>query len=469
MMLAFQLLSLFVASATMVVAETTLSVFVFHRHGDRTAKAWPPTSLTTLGQDQIYRSGQYFREKYITDDKPVYEVSRDVVVQSQINVESPVDIVLQNSAQSFLQALYPPVGNDLGTQHLANGTKVKPPMDGYQLIPVNAVSSDSKSNSDPESVAWLQGISACDAAVASSSAYFQSTEYKALLASTKEFYERLQPVVGPYDEELSFKNAYSIYDVINVATINNASIPSANLLDKETLFQLRTLADQHQFSLAYNASEPIRAVAGSALAAQIVEHLDQAIESQSAQKLAIQFGAYATFMSFFGLAKLPEVSADFTGLVDYASSISFELTTEKDLADGYPAVEDINLRLLLSNGSAAYVGQEAYPLFGLGKTSLPYNTFKKEMEKFAIGDGKKWCSACGVTTGSCAAYARNEEVKTASQERSMSLPVAGVIGALVTLVVVLGLQCVILIVGGFKVVSKRMMAHRAAQMSEEKF
>jgi hypothetical protein len=51
--------------------------------------------------------------------------------------------------------------------------------------------------------------------------------------------------------------------------IHNASIPSSSLLTDETVHQLQTLADLHEFSLAYNASEPIRAIAGSTLAAQI--------------------------------------------------------------------------------------------------------------------------------------------------------------------------------------------------------
>lgn len=49
-----------------------------------------------------------------------------------------------------------------------------------------------------------------------------------------------------------------VYDIIHVAEIHNKTIPSSNLLTNNTLRQLQTLADQHEFSLAYNASEPIR-------------------------------------------------------------------------------------------------------------------------------------------------------------------------------------------------------------------
>ncbi len=49
-----------------------------------------------------------------------------------------------------------------------------------------------------------------------------------------------------------------VYDIIHVAEIHNKTIPSPNLLTNDTLHQLQTLASEHEFSLAYNASEPIR-------------------------------------------------------------------------------------------------------------------------------------------------------------------------------------------------------------------
>lgn len=465
-MLALQILAVLSAiPAALAHHEQTLGLFVFHRHGDRTSKAHSPTRLTELGQHQVLAAGDYFRDKYITSDYPVHAVSQDVVVQSQINIEAPEDVVLQTSAMAFSQGVYPPVKDTIGTQELANGTKVFSPLN---LIPVNQVSSAIKieNDIDPENVAWLQGISGCSAASTSSARYFESAEFKAIEESTKHFYQRLVPVInGTFDAEYaSFRNAYSIYDLINVATINNKSIPSAELLDEDMLFQLRTLADKQQSGLAYSAEEPIRAIAGSTLAAQIITHLDSVISSKSAQKIGIQFGAYATFLSFFGLAQLPAASSDFTGIVDYASSMTFEIFTEKDVDAGYPAVEDINVRFLFSNGSAGYVGQEAYPLFGQEQTVIPYTTFKSEMEKFAIGSAQRWCTECGVTSGSCAAYAGNSELKAASSQRKggMSLPIAGVIGALVTLVVIIGAQTAIMLMGGMRVVSKKQMAANAA-------
>jgi len=43
----------------------------------------------------------------------------------------------------------------------------------------------------------------------------------------------------------------TVFDVLNVAEIHNATIPSSDLVTNDTLFQLRTLADNHEFNLAY--------------------------------------------------------------------------------------------------------------------------------------------------------------------------------------------------------------------------
>ena len=133
--LALSTLSLLAAADA---AETVLGAYIFHRHGDRTPKALAPTKLTTLGYEQVYRSGQYYNSRYITGDSKIKGISEDTVSLSQLSVTSPVDNVLQSSAMGFLQGLYPPVQT---VQTLANGSDVSAPLSGYQLIPVNTIPS----------------------------------------------------------------------------------------------------------------------------------------------------------------------------------------------------------------------------------------------------------------------------------------------------------------------------------------
>ena len=192
--------------------ETVLGVYIFHRHGDRTSKSWPPASLTDLGYQEVYSSGNFYRNRYIDAgaSSPILGISTDVAANSQLNVQAPVDDVLQNSAAGFLQGLYPPVGATLGSQKLANGTTVEAPLGGFQLIPVNAVQS-AVSSANSENSAWLQGSSGCNNAIVSSNDYFYSTEYADLLNSTAAFYQSILPAIKTTftSAQDSFKNAYT--------------------------------------------------------------------------------------------------------------------------------------------------------------------------------------------------------------------------------------------------------------------
>lgn len=200
------------AAATLPMAlaqtETVLGVYMFHRHGDRTPKILPPANLTDLGYRQVYTSGQYYRDRYITANAPyrISGINEDLVLQSQLQVSAPIDTVLQNSATGFLQALYPPVGNGLDTETLANGSSVEAPLQGYQLIPLGVAESGTGS----EDSTWLQGTSDCARAEISSNEYYTSAHYQQLLGQTKDFYQRLLPVIdGVFSaDDATFENAY---------------------------------------------------------------------------------------------------------------------------------------------------------------------------------------------------------------------------------------------------------------------
>ena len=137
-------------------------------------------------------------------------MSSDVVKNSQVNVQSPINNpVLQNSAAGFLQGLYPPAGASLGTQTLRNGTSVAAPLNGFQLIPVNGIQSVAGSTGNDNSV-WLQGQTGCYNAIVSSNNYFYSNDFADVLASSAGFYQSILPVINEtFDSnDDTFKNAY---------------------------------------------------------------------------------------------------------------------------------------------------------------------------------------------------------------------------------------------------------------------
>lgn len=192
--------------------ETILGAYIFHRHGDRTPKVLAPTNLTDLGYRQTYASGSYYRSRYVAADSTtrIAGLNADEVLQSQLQVLAPDDDVLQQSAVAFLQALYPPVGNgegEGGSEILANGTRIAAPLDGYQIIPVG----ESETGAGSEDASWLQSTSECGKAVVSSNEYYSSAEFNEKMASTREFYENLAPIIdGVFGEEdRNFDNAYT--------------------------------------------------------------------------------------------------------------------------------------------------------------------------------------------------------------------------------------------------------------------
>jgi hypothetical protein len=279
--------------------------------------------------------------------------------------------------------------------------------------------------------------------------------------------------------QISYKNAYTsmplpitfklpltnprVFDYLNVASIHdNSSLP---LLTPSTQQTLLSLASAHEYALAYNSSSPIRAVEGSTLAAQILQALTSSLLSPTtAPRLNVQLGAYASFLSFFGLASLPAANPDFYGIPDYTASMTFELFTPGPTLPA-PNASDVRVRFLYHNGTSATSDQPtAYPLFGTNATDLAWADFAAGMSKFAIGNQGAWCTACGNTTGVCAAASGSgsgngtvagSEGGQGQGSGRMSNAVAGVIGAMVTLTVVLGLEALAMVLGGLRIIRKR--------------
>lgn len=457
------LLALLVPMAHPALAEKVLGAYIFARHGDRTAKALDNTHLTDLGYKEVYLTGSYYHTRYISPSSPlqIAGISEPTVNTKQITASTPSDEVLQNSATGFLQGVYPPVGSS-ANETLRNSTTVQSPLDGYQLIPLGTVSSGTNS----EDSTWLQKASGCEAATASSKGFYSSALYDNLLESTKDFYTSLSPMLNStFDEaQMSFKNAYKIFDYLNVALIHNSSseFPASGLLTDGVYDQLLTLASTSEYNLAYNSSDEIRAIEGMSLAGEVLEGLEDIVTSQGKSKLNIQFGSYGTFMSYFGLAQLPSVNVNFTGIPDYASSMAWELVTNST-SDAFPAESEISVRFIFHNGTITGPSSpDQYPLFGQSSIVLPWTDFVEQTKKIAVTTQDQWCQACGNIDSQCPAAS----VQSTGSSGGMSKAVAGVVGAMVTLGVILILEALFFLVGGFTV-AKRRKADSGSEVSSE--
>lgn len=456
-------------------AETVLGAYIFHRHGDRTSKSTPPASLTDLGYHEVLGAGTNFHDRYIADGSAtqIFGIQSETVKLSQLAVSAPLDNVLQNSAAGWLQGLYPPVGG-ASNQTLRNGTVVEAPLNGYQLIPISITNSGSGSEDNP----WLQSSSSCNNALISSNEFFSSDIYLEYLNSTTDLYKSVAPAVNATftESQLTFKNAYVIWDLLNVAMIHNSTTdyPALSGVSNETMHELLVLANIHEYNLAYNASSTARAIAGAQLASQVLLALNETITTSSDPRLNVQFGSYGTFQSYFGLANLPAADPIFYGIPDYACSMVWELVTNATVTNGaFPSTSDISVRFLFNNGtSATTTNLTAYPLFGGSEVELPWSDFVTQTQKFAISSQDQWCQVCGNTTGVCATSTASTSSSSASASSSssggsgISNAVAGVIGAMVTLGVILGLEVLAMLLGGLRLVKKKSLAAAAGAGTE---
>ncbi|CAG8900694.1 unnamed protein product [Penicillium egyptiacum] len=455
---------LLAASLSPVVdAERVLGAYIFARHGDRTPKVFGSTELTDLGYREVFDSGSFYNKRYISSDssKQIEGISADVVNPKQISASAPSDAVLQKSATGFLQGVYPPVGK-VASQTLGNGASVEAPLNGYQLIQLVPATT----SKNAEDTTWLQGSSGCQKATLSSNNYFNSEMYTSLLSSTKEFYQSLSPMLDSTFalSDMTFKNAYTIFDYLNVGKIHNSTsqFPHKSDLTDEVYHQLIALAGSLEFNLAYNSSDKVRAIDGAVLAGEILAGLNETIATKGQSKLNIGFGSYGTMFSLFGLLQMPAASVNFTGIPDYASSMVFELVTNASGTDFPTDTSDLSVRFMFHNGTIAGSSEPtAYRLYGYDQSNelISWNDFYSKTKEVAVTSDDEWCAMCGNTDGKCASSdSTSGDASSASTSGTngsgMSLAVAGVVGAMVTLAVILGLQAIFFLLGGFRIAKR---------------
>ncbi|KAL4860469.1 histidine phosphatase superfamily [Aspergillus spectabilis] len=432
---------------TTASAETILGVTIFSRHGDRTSKHYPDYTLTNLGAQQNLQVGSYYRSRYLSpkSDKQILGISPDVYVPAQIFASAPDQQGLQNTATAFLQGLYPPLSTlndqEAGEQTLSNGTTLSTPLNGYQYVTLHPESSDT---------VWIKGDGDC---------------YKVenigfsperMINSTRPFYKKfasaLENVTDIDSDYLSYENAYDIYDLLNTALIHNNSQSIRDAVSDADLLQLRTLADSREFSRNWDDFTPLWSVTGRSLAGAISTRLNETIATRGdSGKFSFMAGSYDAMLQFFALYGLINIESDFYGIPQYASTMVFELFTERNTTVFPNSEDELRVRFLFRNSSDPTAELRAFPLFGgtnvndTGFTTtslnrnltslpltLPYSEFDHLIRLSAIDTIEQWCTSCSSQNWYCAAFDYNQ-APTSIKTEQMSNAVAGVIGAMVAL------------------------------------
>ncbi len=104
------------------IRYTVWSSVIFSRTGERTPEVlgYDPVTLTSVGAQQQYSAGQYFRQRYLEsynnfttnngiDLAPMPGMSPEIPDVQKLYVQALDEQYSVASAQAFLQGLYPPV------------------------------------------------------------------------------------------------------------------------------------------------------------------------------------------------------------------------------------------------------------------------------------------------------------------------------------------------------------------------
>ncbi|KKZ63951.1 hypothetical protein EMCG_01705 [[Emmonsia] crescens] len=449
------------SSAQDIIQEKVWSSVVYTLYGDSTPNALPYSqTLTSWGAQQLVGVGSAFRSRYLDDERlpgdpgtRIGGISPITMVHDEVNILSRADQHVSASAQAFMQGFYPPMPNSSNTTtrdlaNMVNGTVVDFPLNGYQYPKILTPGFQ-----DPISV-YIAGQVNCQAYRAALSRWLASDEFRSTESESAPFYSEIysRALQGVFARDnANFINAYPIYDYLNHQHIHNSTAQS--IISIDDVNHARYLADKWVFAANGNLAigggrggddDKIRAVAGRTLAKYVVETFEKNYRTDGAgSKLSLLFGSFEPMVAFSSLSKLAsDRQSNFYGLPNQGASMVFELFSREfnTSSNKYPGSTDLMVRFFLRNGtdtSDTSTPLVSYPLFGRkpGQPGIPYQEFKDEMVDIMMAVSG-WCHSCGSDTSTfCPAYAPGSRYYMGSGSRSLRPAVAGVIGAVIGLIV----------------------------------
>lgn len=404
-----------------------LGVVLIVRHGDRQGFYQNPqtytataTQITPLGNQQEFMLGSYLRSLYLNQSSPSYitGMSTGMFNQSQVYIQADLggeDGVIYDSCVSLTQGLWPATLSNNIT--LANGSTITAPLGGYQYVPIESV--------DPNLSVSLEGFTSCNTFNTHTTAFYNSSTFQEMAAQSASFLDSLPPYLDGRSVQL--QNMWNIYDFMNVNDIHNATFSQA--LPSTYLAQVQTLANWHEYNVfSDQAIGGIGNIAGLTLLPTILNGFADIANSTNPVKLSITAIAYKPFLSLFNMTGVASANPSLAGIVDYAAAVALEL--RQPSGGGEPVI-----RFNFKNGSDATFVTYNF----LNRTGdVPLSAFIDAMAPVAVNTTAAWCSICANTQDrGCAALALATAQGEADVRPKISPAGAGVLGAGLTLAVVL--------------------------------
>lgn len=453
--------------------ETIWASVIYTYHGDRTPLVWPVQNmLTSLGAQQLFSAGSFFRRRYLTktqggkNGSAINDISTDALDNIEIFAMSTIDQYSAASGLAFIQGLYPPtnVSSDDDSAFAtapSNGSEPTAPLDGYQYPRLLTFSPD-----DPNSIT-IEGQSNCPLYIEAMTEFANSDEATQAKTESQAFYDGIESNIlndAFPGQNISFDYAYLVFDYLNYEKIHDEKI--SQKLTEADLAQARDLANRQvrgwngYSSDGGSASKiSIQTIAGQTLAAQIVGLLLNNLQSKGiAGKLNLLFGSFEPIVEFSVLTGLAMEKRELSEIPDPGSSMVFEMFSKTHDENEDPSSADLYVRFFFRNGTGSSSQLVAYPLFGTSDTlNLSFGEFMENMQNLSISSTADWCSMCQSDGSFCAAYSNLEAggdgtiaVNRITTNRGMKPVLAGVIGAIVTLAAASIILALFMLFGGVR-------------------
>ena len=312
----------------------------------------------------------------------------------------------------------------------------------------------------------------CTAYEISNGYYVISQAYFDEIEQTANFYNSLNDTVfwNISEEYLNYGNAYDLYEYALYEANHNTTLYNSSSFTTSQLAQLESLASQQQWQFnTPSAGTTVGAIAAQTLASKILQQFSSNIASSGVtDKMTLLFSDFEPFLSFFALSGLstgPSASR-FNSLPQHGSMLTFELYSyvpelaSQNLSTPFPSQDELWVNFYYSNGTSATGSGEGfvnYSLFGRGNSeaAMSWTDFVQGLGTFSMNDILDWCNECNAVTMFCEAIKPNTVVSNsttvASPSKSgISAPIAGVIGATVTIATFI-LVAGVLMLFGFRI------------------
>ncbi|KAJ5690328.1 hypothetical protein N7462_004720 [Penicillium macrosclerotiorum] len=435
--------------------EKVWGVVAYTIHGDSTPNVLAenrPRFLSDYGANQLAAAGAAFRDRYLASgnslndsDTAIQYLSATALDSNDVEVYATTDQFVIASAQAFMQGLYPPVNqsgmaaSDLGT----NGTVISP-LGGYQYPRIITLG-----EGDPQSII-LDGQAECLMHEVAGSEYQDSSDVEQITAETEGFYLWLwrELLSGVYDRSsVTYTNAVDISDYMEYEALHNSTF--IEYTPDDFMREARWLADRYTYATNSQSDsssdrstlDSINPIAGQTLASGIINAFNMNINGfGTGQKLTLLFGGdepAVALASLVGLAS--EAQSNFYSRPVRGASLIFELYSfeEDETYPAYPGIDDLYVRFYLHNGTDS-TPFSSFSMFGYGPSReyVSYVEFQSEMETFAVQSTQEWCLRCNANSVFCAGVLDSTNPDSEKKKKDLSPAVAGVIGAVVTIVVI---------------------------------